>query len=136
MGQTSGTAGELDQIAGSSKGDISSARHFFDTGNRFEGAEEDRTCFAFGFARDVQAIVIAVDEIHVGEAGGAEEDRGARRVAGGGVGCGVVFSEIGFGFDDSRGEGRVFGANQNFSQQLAGDPAGRAGEKSATKGDD
>ena len=71
-----------------------------------ESAEEDTAGFAFGLAGDIQTIVIAVDKVDVGEAGRSEEDCVARSFSGCGVGGGVVFSKIGFDFNDTGGEKR------------------------------
>lgn len=56
------------------KRDAASLGHFCDSDKRFKSANENATGLAFRFAGDVEAIVIAVDEINVGEAGRSEED--------------------------------------------------------------
>ena len=45
--------------------------------------------------------MIAVDEVNVGVAGWSEQNRGARGVAGEGVGRGIFVSEISLNFDDA-----------------------------------
>ena len=77
--------------------------------------------------------MITVDEIDVGVAGRSEQDRGAGRVAGGGVSGGIVLSEIGFDFDDAGGETGISFADQNFAEKVASCAAGAAGEERATE---
>lgn len=55
-------------------GDSSGACHLFDAKEGFESAEENRPGFAFALARDVETVVITVDEVNVGIAGRAEEN--------------------------------------------------------------
>jgi hypothetical protein len=74
-----------------------------DTFKGFEGAEEDACAFAFGFAGDVQAVMIAVDEIDVSVAGRSEKDGVAGSRSGGGMGGWVVGAEVGFYFYDAGG---------------------------------
>ena len=54
-----------------------------------EGADEDAAGLALGLAGEVQAVVHAVDEVDVGEAGRAEEDGVAGGLADEAVGGGV-----------------------------------------------
>jgi len=48
--------------------------HFIDSGERFEGAYQHGAGFTFRFAGNVEAIVIAIDEINVGVAGRSKDD--------------------------------------------------------------
>ena len=112
--------------------EAASLGHFFYAGERFEGAEQDASGAAFGFAGDVEAVVVAVDEIDVGVAGWAEEDGIAGGEAGGGVGGGIVLAEIGFDFDDAGGEGGSAAfTNQHLAQEFASDATRIAGEEGA-----
>jgi hypothetical protein len=111
--------------------------HFFYAGERFQGAEQDASGLAIGFAGDVEAVVSAIDEIDVGVAGWAEEHGIAGGEAGGGVGGGIVLAEVSFDFDDAGGEGDspTF-ANQDLAQEFAGDAARIAGVEGAGEGMD
>ena len=70
-----------------------------------QGAEQQGPGIARGQAGDVEAIVVAVDEVDVGVAGGSEENLVAGGLAAGGVGGIVVGTEIGLEFDDAPREG-------------------------------
>jgi len=106
--------------------------HFVDAGERLEGADQDGASFAFGLTGDIEAIVIAVDEVDVGVPGRSEKNGGAGGVAGGGVGGGIEFSEVGFNFDDAgrEVEGTVV-AEENLTEEGASDAAGIAGVEGA-----
>ena len=52
----------------------------------------------------ISAVMIAVDEVHVGVAGRTEQDGIARSLAAKSVGAGIERAEVGFGFDDASGE--------------------------------
>ena len=80
--------------------------------------------------------MVAVDEIHVGMAGRAEQDRSASSVAGGGVSSRVVFSEVGLDLNNASSQMGSTVAHQNFTQKIASDPAGIASEKGAIEWDD
>ncbi len=135
--EASGAAGECDQVLGILDFEAAGPGHYFDAGERFEGAEKNAAGAALGFAGDVEAVVIAVDEVDVGVAGGAEEDGIAGGAAGGGVSCGVVFSEVGFDFDDAGGE-RIASAiaDEDFAEEFAGHAAGIAVVEGAVQGMD
>jgi len=78
--------------------------------------------------------VIAVDEIDVGVARGAKEDCIARSDAGGGVGGGIVFSEVGLDFDYAGRHVLVFAVtNEYLAEEFASYAARRTGEESAIK---
>ena len=111
--------------------DSASVGHLFDAKERFEGAKEYAAGFAFALAGDVQAVVIAVDEVNVGVAGRAEEHGIAGGIAGGGVGSGIVLSEVSFDFDDAGGEAERAFADEDFAEKLAGYAARVAGEEGA-----
>ena len=80
------------------------AGHRFEAGYGLEGADEDAAGLAFGLAGEVEAVVHAVDEVDVGEAGRPEEDCVARGFADEAVGGGVGEAEVGFDFGDAAGE--------------------------------
>ena len=130
--QAAWAAGQPNKIARALQHDASCMRHFLDPLKRFERAEKNGTGFAFALARHVEAIVIAVDEINVGVAGRAEQDRIAGGVACGGVGRGIVCSEVGLDFDDAGRQAQLsMAAHQHLAQQLASHPARSAGEERA-----
>jgi len=111
--------------------------HFVYAGERFEGAEQNASGFACGFAGHVEAVVIPVNEVDVGVTGWSEEHGSAGGVAGGRVGGGVVLAEVGFDFDDAGGAAVWSGVtDENFAQEFAGYAARTAGEKSASEGMD
>src|ERR1700683_1155787 len=74
FGQASRAAGELAKVGEGLQCEVASPRHFLDAEERFEGAEQNRARLAFALAGNVQAVVVAVDEIDVGVAGRAEQD--------------------------------------------------------------
>ena len=88
--------------------DAAGLGHFLHAGERFEGAEQNASGTAFGLAGDIEAVVVAVDEVNVGVARRPEQNRGAGGVAGGGVGGGIVLAEVGFDFDDAGGETEIW----------------------------
>ena len=132
FGEASGTAGEFRQIARVADFEVTGLGHLFDSAKRFQGAEEDASGATFGLAGDVEAVVIAVNEVDVGMAGSAEEDGVAQGFSGGGVGGRVFYAEVGFDFDDAGAE-IGFGslAHEDFAQQVAGYAARSAGKESA-----
>ncbi len=112
--------------------DSSGASHFYQANQRFESAEKDGAGLAFPLARNVEAIVIAVDEINVGVAGRAEQDGGAGGVAGGGVGRGIALSEVGLNFDDAGRQERLLAVtHQDLAEKFAGHAPRIAGEEGA-----
>lgn len=104
-----------------------------DSGDRLQGSKENASGLAFGLAGDVQAEVIAVDEIDVSVARRSEEHAIAVGGTGGGVSRGVIGSKVGFGFNDATGKNdatgskmAMFAADQKFSKKVAGHGAGIA----------
>src|SRR5260370_6158166 len=63
--------------------------------------------------------MIAVDEINIAMARRTEQDRGAGGVAGGGMGSGIVFSEIGFYLDDAGRQTGLSVAHHNLTEKFA-----------------
>jgi hypothetical protein len=98
LSEASGAAGEARKIAWAGHGDS------VDAEERFKGAEKNTSGLAFALTGDIQAVVIAVDEINVSVAGRAEEDGVARGMAGGGVSGGIIGAEVGLDFDDAPGK--------------------------------
>ena len=78
--------------------------HLLDAGHRLQGAKQHAAGHAIRQAGNIQAVVIAIDEVHVGETGRTEENGIPRRLACRGVRRRVVLAEIGLGFDDAAGE--------------------------------
>jgi len=123
------------EIAGQRQSSI--LRHVLDARERFEGTEEDRSCFTLALTRNVQAVMVAVDEVNIGVAGRSEKDRSAGGVASGGVGGGVVLAEVSFDFDDPGGEAKFSGvADEDFAEKFASYAAGVAGEEGAGERED
>ena len=84
--------------------DASRFGHLLDARYWLQGAKENASGNAVGQAGNIQAVVIAIDEIHVGVTGRAEENGIPCRPARRGVGRRIALAEISFGFDDSAGE--------------------------------
>jgi len=117
--------------------EASALGHFLHARERFEGAEQNASGLAIGFAGDVETVVGAVDEVDVGVAGWSEQHGRASGVSGGGVGGGIIFAEVGFDFDDAGGErGSSVFTDQHFAQEFAGYAARIAGVESAGQGMD
>jgi hypothetical protein len=134
LSEAPGAGGEAAEIAGAAKGDFAGAGHLVDAGERLEGAKEDAAGFAIRLAGDVEAIVIAVDEVNVGVARRAEKNGGSSGVAGGGVRGEIVFAEIGFDLDDAGGKMEwAIVAKKDFAQEVAGDAARVAGVEGTRK---
>jgi hypothetical protein len=141
LGEAPGAAGKSRAMAGAGQRDSAGARHFFKTEEGFESAEKNRSRFAFAFTGDVEAIVIAVDKVNVGKAGRTEEDRIASCVAGGGVGGGIVGSEVSLDFDDAGCEPNLSATNlsvtnQNFAEKIARDASRTTSKETAIQGED
>ena len=78
--------------------------------------------------------MVAVNEINVGVAGRAEQDRGAGCVASGGMRGRVVDAEVGFDFDDASGEMQLAGvAEKDLAEEVASYAARAAGEEGASE---
>ena len=78
--------------------------------------------------------MVAVNEINVGVAGRAEQDRGAGCVASGGMRGRVVDAEVGFDFDDASGETQLAGvAEKDLAEEVASYAARAAGEEGASE---
>ena len=134
MGEASRATGESNEVARALESDPSGASHLLDAQQGFEGAEENRARFSFALTGNVKAVVVAVDEINVGVARRSKQDRGPGGVAGGGVGCGVVLSQVGFDFDDTRGQTEISViAYEYFTQEFASDATRIASKERATE---
>ena len=100
--------------------EAASPGHRCQSEHRLHGAQQHASGLSFGHAGNIQAIVIAVNEVHIGMSGRPEEDGIARRASGVSVRRWIFNSEIGFIFDDTAGEQRSsFAANQQLAEQLA-----------------
>ncbi len=99
LAETAGSGAEEIWFGGG--GEAAEAGHGFEAGDGLEGADEDSSGLAVGLAGEVEAVVHAVDEVDVGEAGRAEEYRVARGLADEGVGGWVGEAEVGFDFGDA-----------------------------------
>ncbi len=125
--EATGAAGEITKIAGMVDGELPGGRHGGDSGERFKGAEKNASGLALGLAGNIQAVMIAVDEIHVSVPGRSEDHGISGRFAGGSMGGRILRAEIGFEFHDASGANpAAFLANQNFAKKVVGDPTGIA----------
>lgn len=107
-------------------GQLAQARHGGKSFDGLEGADKNAARTSFGLAGDVQAVVHSVDEVDVGDAGGAEEDSVAGGLAVVGVRRGIVESEIGFDLDYASSEPFIFdAAGDELAKEPAGDNVGR-----------
>lgn len=106
---------------------MAEAGHVSESGEGFEGAEEDASRLAIWKARDVETEVISIDEVDINVAGRSEEDGIAEGASGGRVGGGIVDTEIGFGLDDASSEDVLaVSANENLTEKFAGYDSGIA----------
>ena len=122
--EASGAGGE--QARRGAGRQLAQAGHGVEACDGLKGADEDAAGVSIGLAGDVQAVVHPVDEVDVGEAGGAEEDGVAGGLAVIGVGGGVVEAEVGFDLDDASSEGlAVPTACDEFAEETAGHDVGR-----------
>jgi hypothetical protein len=102
--------------------------------SRLDGANQKRLGNAGWPADGVDAVMVTVNEIHIGVAGWPEHDAIALGQPGCGVAGGVVL-EVGFGFDDNPATGPRWGlAEQPMPKQSASDEPGRGGVEGAGKG--
>lgn len=114
---------------------MASGGHLLDAGKWFEGAEKDAPRTSHGLAGNIQAIVIAIDEVNVGVAGWSENHGVSWRVACGGVGGWVINPQVGFNFNYAGSETRcVRPAYQDFSEKVARYTAWLADEEGAIQG--
>lgn len=81
--------------------------HFIDAYQRLNRAEQDGSSLTLPFARHVQTVVVAVDEIHVSEARRPKQNRVACRIASGGVSGGIVLAKVNLDLHDATGEIRL-----------------------------
>ena len=107
LAEASGAGGEQARTGIGRK--VAAAGHGGESGDGFEGADEDAAGFAVRLAGDIEAVIHAIDEVNVGMAGRAEEDSIAGGFSGEGVGGRVVGAEVGFDFDDAADRGFVGG---------------------------
>ena len=70
--QPSRSTGKFKQVFRSVNFGSASLSHFFYARKRFERANQNRPGAAFRLARDVEAVVISVDEVNIGMAGRPE----------------------------------------------------------------
>ena len=112
--------------------DVSRSRHLLDARKGFEPAEKNSSGLPLGFARHVKAIMIAVDEVNIGVSGRTEQDCSAGSVAGGGVGRGIIFSEISLNFDDAGSQAQLSVVpHQHFAKKFSSHAPRIAGEEGA-----
>jgi len=135
LAEAAGAGGEVEVRSG--RGEMAVGGHGFPSQEGLKGADEDAASPAFGFAGDIDAVVHAVDQIHVSVTGRAEHDlvagRGSAEAVGGGVGSGGdVGAEVGFYFDDAAGEEAGRGLmGEDDAEELRGDDFGRRKEEGA-----
>jgi len=109
--------------------------HGLDASDRLQGAEEHGLGAARRLADDVEHVVDAVDEVHVGVTRGAEHDLVARGAAMPGMAGLVLGADVGLGLDDAPGKHAALdAATEDAAEELAGDAEGAAGVESAWQG--
>ena len=102
------------QLEAASPGHRCQSKHWL------HGPQQHAAGMSFGHAGNIQAVVIAVNEVHVGMSRRPEENGIARSAPGVSVRRRILDSEVGFIFDDTAGEQPpAFAANQQLAQQLA-----------------
>ena len=117
QGELTGAGGQI--VDG--PGRRAAGAHFINTGQGFEGPDEDTARNSLPFGDQVQALVHSVNEVDIGVAGRAEEHPGAGRNSFRGMRCKVVEAEIGLCLDDPSGGLSV---DEHFAQQFPGDGDG------------
>src|SRR5258708_173372 len=96
-------------------------RHGLQAFDGIERAKEDASGFAIGEAGEVEAVVHAIDEVDVGEAGRAEEHCVAWGPANEGVSGRIVGAHVGFDLRDAPDETlSTETANDELAEQSAG----------------
>lgn len=110
--------------------EIAIASHGGEAGERLESAEENAASDAVGQAGDIEAIVVAVDEVNVSDARRTEEDGVAESASGSGVGGEIVSAEVGFDLDDACGEAlAAFATDEDFAEKFGAHDTGIAVEE-------
>lgn len=101
LSEAAGARGELWEIARVVNDYAASTGHLSDSLDRFDGAKKNTAGFAVRFAGNIEAIVVTINEIDVGETRRTEENGIARSATRCGVSGKIVCAEIGFDFDDA-----------------------------------
>lgn len=104
LAEASRASGEFGPILRATQVNPSGTGHFFEARQRLQGAEEDASGLPLWFARDVEAVMISIDEINVGMTGRAEDYGVAQGTTGGGMGSWVFDAQVGFDLYDASGE--------------------------------
>src|SRR5271165_548821 len=139
LAQPAGTAGQFAQIGGpqTTRGrhlNPACPRHLLDPGQRLDGAEEHAARLALRLTGNVQAVVIAVDEVDVGVSGRPKQHGVARGKSGGGMRSRIFFPQIGFDLNDAGCEARAgIVPHQHLAQKLTRHPPRRPREKRTTQ---
>lgn len=95
--------------------------HFLDTRKRLKSAKQHAASLSFRLTGNVQAVMIAVDEIHVCESRRSKQNGVAGSIAGSGVSSGILLPKIGLDFHDAAGKMRTWSPpDQHFPQKLSG----------------
>ena len=112
------------------------ALHPLDSFERLQAAQEDAFADAFALAGNIQHVVIAVDEVHVGVATVEKKGFVTRREAAKSV-RGCVADDISFRFDDAAAQTHMRQiVNQRLADKKAGEFDGLDGKLAATKAAD
>jgi hypothetical protein len=131
------TAGKFDEVFWAVDFNASGFSHFFYARNWFQGPDQNASRLAFRLAGNIEAVMISVNEVHVGVTGRSEQYGGAGGVSGGRMGGSILDAKVSFGFNDaSRERGlrflpNVLLSNQHLAQKFTRHPAWIATEKSA-----
>lgn len=98
---------------------IACSCHLLDSRHRLERANQQASGFSIRKAGNIQAVVDAIDEIHIGMAGWPKENAVARGASGGSMRSQIVYAKVGFNFHNSPGEQlAALPADNQFPQQL------------------
>ena len=130
--EAAGPTGQLQQIFRAGNDNAARIRHLLDSRQRLGCTEQYTSGLAFGFAGDVQAIVIPVNEVDICVAWRAEEHGIAQSASGSGMRRGIFLPEIGFDFNNASRQLCLRQlVNQDLPEQLPRNTPRIAREKAA-----
>src|SRR5690349_9014713 len=106
-------------MQGTIEGDATFVSHVSNSDQRFGCPKKYSARYAIGQTGDIQAVMIAVNEIDVGVSRRTEKHVVARGAASGRVSGGVILAEVGFHFHNAcRQELFPFPPNQQLTKQV------------------
>ena len=104
--------------------------HGGQTTQRNQGADQHASWTTFPVGDNIQTLVNAIDEVHVGPARRSEENLSPFRSPAGGMRCKVIQAQISFSFDNHACHTLM---NKNAGQQTAGQDGRGLSEKTKRK---